>query len=94
MALSKTTKINKVEFVGEWKKLQVRYVTEVKEGEEVIAQSYSRDGYFPNQELPTDLQPYADGVWTEDFIAEYQAVIDAEQASLEEEQAGIEEPAE
>jgi hypothetical protein len=90
MALSKTIKINKVEFVGEWKKLQVRYVTEVKDGEEVIAQSYSRDGYFPNQELPTDLQPYADGVWTEEFIAEYQAEVDAEQASLDEELAGIE----
>jgi hypothetical protein len=77
MALSKTIKINKVEFVGEWKKLQVRYVTEVKDGEEVIAQSYSRDGYFPNQELPTDLQPYADGVWTEEFIAEYQAEVES-----------------
>ena len=94
MALIKTTKIDKVEFVGEWKKLQVRYITEVKDGEEVVAQSYSRDGYFPNQELPTDLQPYAGGVWTEEFIAEYQAEVDAEQARLEEEQASIEEPAE
>lgn len=94
MSLNKTKLIDKIEFVGKWKRLQVRYVTEVKDGEEVIAQSYSRDGYSPNQELPADLQPYANGVWTEEFIAEYQAVIDAEQARLEEKQASIEGPAE
>lgn len=73
MALNKTTSINKVEFAGKWKTLQVRYLVEVKEDDEVIAQSYSRDSYQPNETLPEDLQPYADGVWTESLISEYMA---------------------
>jgi hypothetical protein len=90
MALSKTTKIDKVEFVGEWKKLQVRYLTEVTDGDQIIAQTYSRDGYFPNQTIPANLEPYANGVWTDELIAEYQAKQDEEQARYENEIAQIE----
>jgi len=57
MALNKTKSINKVEFAGKWKTLQVRHLVEVKDGDELIAQSYSRDSYQPNETLPEDLQP-------------------------------------
>ena len=77
MALNKTTSINKVEFAGKWKTLQVRYLIEVKDGEEVIAQSYSRDSYQPNETLPEDLQPYANGVWTEELAADYEAWLES-----------------
>ena len=76
MALSKTTKIDKVEFVGEWKTLQVRHLTEVKEGDETLASSYSRDSYEISvgvSGLPTELQPYATGVWTDELVAEWEA---------------------
>ena len=72
MALNKTKSINKVEFAGKWKTLQVRHLVEVKDGDELIAQSYSRDSYQPNETLPEDLQPYVNGVWTEELAAEYE----------------------
>jgi hypothetical protein len=94
MALIKTTKIDKVEFVGEWKTLQVRHLTEVKEGDETLASSYSRDSYEISvgiAGLPAELQPYATGVWTDGLVAEWEtkaaelvAKMEAEQASLEE----------
>jgi hypothetical protein len=87
MALNKTTSINKVEFAGKWKTLQVRYLVEVKDGEEVIAQSYSRDSYQPNETLPEDLQPYADGVWTEELATDYEAWLESLNPPAEEEPA-------
>lgn len=71
MALNKTTSINKVEFAGKWKTLQVRHLVEVKDGEEIVAQNFSRDSYQPGETLPEELQPYANGVWTDELISEY-----------------------
>ena len=76
MSLNKTKQINKVEFVGKYKTLQVRYVTEVTDNEKVIAQSYDRDSYSIEtgiDNLPEDLQPYATGVWTDELLADLQA---------------------
>ena len=76
MSLNKTKQINKVEFVGKYKTLQVRYVTEVTDGEEVIAQSYDRNSYSIEigiENLPEELQPYATGVWTDELLAGLQA---------------------
>lgn len=77
MALNKTTSINKVEFAGKWKTLQVRYLLEVKDGEEIIAQNFSRDSYQPGETLPEELQPYANGVWTDELISEYNAWLES-----------------
>lgn len=91
MSLVKTTEIDKVEFVGKWKTLQVRHLTEIKDGDETLAKNYSRDSYQVStsiSELPTELQPYATGVWTDKLIAEwnaYEAEKNAEQAALEQE---------
>lgn len=76
MSLNKTKYFDKVEFVGKYKTLQVRYVMEVTDGEEVIAQSYDRDSYSIEtgiDDLPEELQPYATGVWTDELLAELQA---------------------
>jgi hypothetical protein len=85
MALNKTTSINKVEFSGKWKTLQVRHLVEVKDGEEIIAQSYSRDSYQPGETLPEELQPYATGVWTDELISEYNAWLESQKPPAEEE---------
>lgn len=87
MALNKTTSINKVEFSGKWKTLQVRYLVEVKENDELIAQSYSRDSYQPNETLPEGLQPYASGVWTEELATDYEAWLESLNPPAEEESA-------
>lgn len=76
MALNKTTSINKVEFAGKWKTLQVRYLVEVKDGDELIAQNFSRDSYQPGETLPEELQPYANGVWTDELISGYNAWLE------------------
>ena len=77
MSLTKKTLIDKVEFVGKYKTLQVRYCTQIIENEEVISKSYERDSYSLGQELTEELQPYAAGVWTDELKNELQAEIDA-----------------
>jgi len=77
MSLTKTRLIDKVEFVGKYRTLQVRYCTQIIENDDVISQSYERDSYSLGQELPEELKPYADGVWTDELKDELQAEIDA-----------------
>jgi len=76
MSLNKIKNIDKVEFVGKYKTLQVRYVTEVTDNEEVIAQSYERNSYSIEigiEGLPAELQAYATGVWSDELLVELQA---------------------
>ena len=90
MSLTKTKLVDKVEFVGKYKKLQVRYVTEITEGENIIAQSYDRDSYTLDigiENLPEELQPYATGVWTDELLAE----LEAENAEWHAQQQALEE---
>jgi hypothetical protein len=77
MSLTKENLIDKVEFVGEWKALQARNKTIVKENDNIISESFSRDCYYPGDELPAELQPYANGVWTESLISDYAAHLQA-----------------
>ncbi len=77
MSLKKTTKIDKVEFIGKWRSLHVRYVTEVTDNDEVIASNYSRDSFYPNQTLPSELQPFAEGVWTVELVGDYMEYLDS-----------------
>jgi hypothetical protein len=89
MALIKTQKIDKVEFVGDWKRLQVRHKIDIKEDNAIVSSSYHRNGYDISTGiagLPAELQPYATGVWTDELVAEwnaYEAEKIAEQAALE-----------
>ena len=73
MSLTKEKVIDKVEFVGEWKALQVRNKTVIKENDVVVSESFERDSYMPGDDLPDEIQPYADGVWTESLISDYMA---------------------
>jgi hypothetical protein len=76
MALIKTQKIDKVEFVGDWKTIQVRNKIQIKEDDVVISESYHRNSYEIDlgvAGLPVELQPYATGVWTNDLVAEWEA---------------------
>lgn len=87
MSLNKTKQINKVEFVGKYQTLQVRYATKVTDSEEVIAQSYDRYSYSIEigiENLPEELQPYATGVWTDELLAELQAEQEEYLAAQEE----------
>ena len=92
MSLTKERVLDKVEFVGEWKVLQVKNKTVIKENNFVVSESYDRDSYYPGDEVPAELQPYTNGVWTEALISDYAAHLQ----SLEEatQYPETEEPAE
>lgn len=90
MALIKTQKIDKVEFVGDWKRLQVRHKIDIKEDDVIISSSNHRNSYDISigiDGLPVELQPYATGVWTDELISEwntYAAEKAAEEIALSE----------
>lgn len=89
MSLVKKIEIDKVEFVGKWKTLQVRTRTDVEENGVVISSSYERDSYklddySENTMLPAEVQPYAQGVWNNSLRDALQAEIDAYAETYEE----------
>lgn len=79
MSLEKKVTIDKVEFVGEFKSMQVRTKTSVLENGESISDSYHRVVYDIEtgiENLPEELQPYATGVWTDELLAAQQAELE------------------
>ena len=81
MALAKTRTLNKIEIVGSFKHLQARYEIKVTDGEQVVAKSYERESYAPDQaiaDLPPGLQPYATTAWTNDVVKSYNEYIEQE----------------
>lgn len=89
MSLIKITEIDKVEFVGKWKTIQVRTRTDVEEDGIVISSSFERDSYqlidySENSQLPVEVRPYAQGVWNKSLRDELQADIDAHAETYEE----------
>ena len=70
MSLEKSKTIDKVEFVGTWKTLQVRYEIIVTEDGTTISKSYHRESFELAEidTLPEELQPYAQGVWTDELL--------------------------
>lgn len=76
MSLEKQVIIDKVEFVGEFRSMQVRTKTSVLENGEPISSRYHRAVYNIEtgiENLPEELQPYATGVWTDELLTAQQA---------------------
>lgn len=74
MSLIKQTTIDKIEIVGDFKTIQVKEKTSVLEDGNEISSSYHRSmypifDYDSISDLPVEIQPYAQGVWTEDLYA-------------------------
>lgn len=79
MSLEKKVTIDKVEFVGEFRSMQVRTKTSVLENGESISDSFHRSVYHIEngiENLPEELQPYANGVWTDELLAAQQAALE------------------
>ena len=78
MALSKQKVLDKVEIVGEFKTLQLRFSNQIVEDGNVISQSYWRTvvncGDFDAAD-EHNVRAIADAIWTADLIAEYEASI-------------------
>jgi len=78
MALSKQRVQDKIEIVGKFKAIQIRYADQIVEDGNVISQSYHRDmvscGDYDAADMH-NVRAVADAVWTPELIAAYQAQI-------------------
>ena len=78
MALSKQKVLDKIEIVGKFKNLQLRFSNQILEDDLVISESYERTvvncGDFDAAD-EHNVRAIADAVWTADLIAEYEASI-------------------
>jgi len=60
MALSKTTKVDKIEIIGDYKHVQVRTATRVLEDGVVLSQSFHRHVVAPNADISGETQEVQD----------------------------------
>ena len=79
MSLSKKRVQDKIEIVGEYKIIQVRYSDQIIEDGKVISSSYHRDSITPNEEakaIEHDVKAIADIYWTDEIKAAYEASLE------------------
>ena len=72
MAITKTTEIAKIEVVGEYKAVQVRTDTVIKEDGTEISRSRHRHVIHPDQDISgedAEVQAVANAVWTDSVKA-------------------------
>jgi len=81
MAITKETKIEKIEVVGEYKAVQVRTDTVIKEDDKEISRSAHRHVVHPDMDISgedAEVQAVANSVWTDavkSAWADYKASI-------------------
>jgi hypothetical protein len=78
MSLSKKRVQDKIEIVGEYKIIQVRYSDQIIEDGKVISSSYHRDSITPNEEakaIEHNVKAIADIYWTDEIKAAYTASL-------------------
>ena len=79
MSLSKKRVQDKIEIVGEYKIIQVRYSDQIIEDGKVISSSYHRDSITPNEEakaIEHNVKAIADIYWTDEIKAAYTASLE------------------
>ena len=72
MAITKTTEIAKIEVVGEYKAVQVRTDTVIKEDGKEISRSIHRHVKHPDDDISgedSEVQAVANAVWTDEVKA-------------------------
>ena len=76
MSLSKQRIQDKIEIVGEYKTIQIRYSDQIIEDGQVISSSYHRESITPDDEakaIEHNVKALADIYWTDEIKAAYQA---------------------
>ena len=79
MAITKTTEIAKIEVVGEYKAVQVRTDTVIKEDGKEISRSTHRHVKHPDEDISSEdaeVQAVANAVWTESVKASWKTFKD------------------
>ena len=72
MAITKTTEIARIEVVGQYKVIQVRTDTVIKEDDKEISRSAHRHIVHPDDDISSEdaeVQAVANAVWTDDVKA-------------------------
>ena len=76
MAITKTTKVDKIEVVGDYKQIQVREATVIEEDGVELTRSFHRYVLSPGSDLtdqPPEVAAIANAVWTQEIIDAYNA---------------------
>ena len=79
MAITKTTEIGKVEVVGEYKHVQVRTDTVIKEDGTELSRKYHRHVLTPDLDISgedAEVQAVCNAVWTDDVKAAWKTFKD------------------
>ena len=79
MSLSKQRIQDKIEIVGEYKSIQVRYSDQIIEDGQVISSSYHRDTVSCGDDakaIEHNVKALADIYWTDEIKAAYQASLE------------------
>lgn len=83
MALTKEVIEDKIEVVGEYKAVQVRTATVVKEDDVELNRSFTRKVLQPDADVSKEsleVQGICNAVWTDDIKTAYKAYIDSQNA--------------
>jgi hypothetical protein len=90
MALTKETTEDKIEVVGDYKAIQIRTATVIKDGGTEISRSFSRKVIHPcvksgntwsdydTSSESTEVQAIASAVWTDSVKTAYKSMVDAQ----------------
>ena len=76
MAITKTTKVDKIEIVGDFKHLQVREASIIQEDGVELTRSFNRYVLSPGDDISsqsTEIQSIANAVWTDEIVTAYSA---------------------
>ena len=79
MAITKETEIAKIEVVGQYKAIQVRTDTVIKEDDKEISRSPHRHTIHPDMDISAEdaeVQAIANAAWTDDVKAAYKTFKD------------------
>jgi len=80
MAITKTTEIAKIEVVGQYKAVQVRTDTVIKEDGKEISRSPHRHVVYPDMDISdedAEVQAVANAVWTDSVKAAWKTYKDS-----------------
>tara|TARA_R100000995_G_scaffold82650_1_gene56851 strand:+ start:145 stop:399 length:255 start_codon:yes stop_codon:yes gene_type:complete len=75
MAITKETLVGKIEVVGEFKSVQVRNDTVIKEDGTELTRSYHRHVLHPDADITnetSEVQAVCNAVWTDQIKADYE----------------------
>ena len=79
MAITKTTEIGKVEVVGQYKAVQVRTDTVIKEDGAELSRKYHRHVLHPDTDISgedAEVQAVCNAVWTDDVKAAWKTFLE------------------